>query len=158
MAHIWFLKSVPSAHRRHLLDMTLRDLERVLYFESNWVVIEPGLTTLKPNELLNEEQVSRYREEFGDGFKAASAPRPCATCSRSSISPPVERELRGEMKETRLRGRSARSIVKRLKVVEAFQEFGQQARVDDPGGDPGHSAGAASRWFRWTVAASRPRT
>ncbi len=64
VAHIWFLKSVPT-RIGVLLDMTLRDLERVLYFD-NWVVVEPGLTTLKPNELLTEEQVIRYREEFGD--------------------------------------------------------------------------------------------
>src|SRR5918911_1212899 len=64
VAHIWFLKSVPSRIGT-LLDMTLRDLERVLYFD-NWVVVEPGLTSLKQNELLTEEQVYRYKEEFGE--------------------------------------------------------------------------------------------
>ena len=54
VAHIWFLKSVPS-RIGVLLDMTLRDLERVLYFD-NWVVVEPGLTTLDRGQLLNEEQ------------------------------------------------------------------------------------------------------
>ena len=67
VAHIWFMKSVPS-RIGILLDMTLRDLGRVLYFE-NWVVVEPGLTSLKQHELLNEEQVMRHRDEFGDDFQ-----------------------------------------------------------------------------------------
>ena len=64
VAHIWFLKSLPS-RIGVLLDMTLRDLERILYFE-NFVVVEPGLTPLKRHELLSEEQVARYREEYGE--------------------------------------------------------------------------------------------
>src|ERR687897_663065 len=64
VAHIWFLKSVPT-RIGVLLDMTLRDLERVLYFDT-FIVVEPGLTPLKRHELLSEEQVMRYREEYGD--------------------------------------------------------------------------------------------
>src|SRR6187200_1713696 len=62
VAHIWFLKSVPS-RIGVLLDITLRDLERVLYFD-NYVVLEPGLTALKRHELLTDEQVQRHREEY----------------------------------------------------------------------------------------------
>ena len=69
VAHIWFLKSLPSRIGL-LLDMTLKDLERVLYFE-NYVVTEPGLTPLKQFELLSEEQYQRCVEEYGeDSFTA----------------------------------------------------------------------------------------
>src|SRR3972149_1752243 len=61
VAHIWFLKSLPSRIGL-LLDMTLKDLERVLYFE-NYIVLEPGLTTLKPLQLLSEEGYRKAREE-----------------------------------------------------------------------------------------------
>ena len=63
VAHIWFLKSLPS--RIGLLDMTLKDLERVLYFE-NFVVIEPGLTTLNKGQLLSEEEYYDAQDEYGD--------------------------------------------------------------------------------------------
>src|SRR6187401_2476438 len=69
VAHIWFLKSLPSRIGL-LLDMTLRDLERILYFE-NYVVTEPGLTPLKYRELLNEEQYLNALDEYGDdAFRA----------------------------------------------------------------------------------------
>src|ERR1700692_1348505 len=69
VAHIWFLKSLPSRIGL-LLDMGLKDLERVLYFE-NYVVIEPGLTPLKPGQLLPEEEFLKAQEEYGeDAFQA----------------------------------------------------------------------------------------
>ena len=69
VAHIWFLKSLPSRIGL-LLDMTLRDLEKILYFE-NYVVTEPGLTPLKYRELLNEEQYLNALDEYGDdAFRA----------------------------------------------------------------------------------------
>ncbi len=64
VAHIWFLKSLPSRIGL-LVDMTLRDLERILYFE-NYVVTEPGLTPLKVGQLLNEDQFAKAQEEYGD--------------------------------------------------------------------------------------------
>src|SRR6266550_1026342 len=68
-AHIWFLKSLPSRVGL-LLDMTLKDLERVLYFE-NYVVIEPGLTPLKERQLLSEDEYYRAQDEYGaDSFTA----------------------------------------------------------------------------------------
>src|SRR5574337_1331658 len=70
VAHIWFLKSLPSRIGL-LLDMTLKELERVLYFE-NYVVVEPGLTPLKRHELLSEEQFMKAQDEYGqDAFQAA---------------------------------------------------------------------------------------
>ena len=69
VAHIWFLKSLPSRIGL-LLDMTLKDLERVLYFE-NYIVTEPGTTTLQEKQLLNEEQYNQAIEEYGqDSFTA----------------------------------------------------------------------------------------
>ena len=68
VAHIWFLKSLPSRIGL-LLDMTLRDIERILYFES-YVVTDPGLTTLDQGQLLNDEQYYEAMEEFGDEFTA----------------------------------------------------------------------------------------
>src|ERR1044072_1362068 len=70
VAHIWFLKSLPSRIGL-LLDMTLKDLERVLYFE-NYIVLEPGLPPLKPLQLLSEEDYLKAQEDFGeDSFTAA---------------------------------------------------------------------------------------
>src|SRR6201995_5054702 len=70
VAHIWFLKSLPSRIGL-LLDMTLKDLERILYFE-NYVVTEPGLTPLKLRQLLSEEEYLKAQEEFGDDQFTAS--------------------------------------------------------------------------------------
>src|ERR1700723_722443 len=70
VAHIWFLKSLPSRIGL-LLDMTLKDLERILYFES-YIVLDLGLTPLKLHQLLNEEEYIKAQEEFGEqGFEAA---------------------------------------------------------------------------------------
>ena len=68
VAHIWFLKSLPSRIGL-MLDMTLREIERVLYFES-YVVTDPGLTTLEQGQLLTDEQYFEALEEFGDEFTA----------------------------------------------------------------------------------------
>ena len=70
VAHIWFLKSLPSRIGL-LLDMTLKDLERVLYFE-NYVVLEPGLTPLKMRQLLSEEEYVAAQDEYGDDAFTAS--------------------------------------------------------------------------------------
>jgi len=67
VAHIWFLKSLPSRIGL-MLDMTLREIERVLYFES-YVVTDPGLTTLEKGQLLTDEEYFESLEEFGDEFK-----------------------------------------------------------------------------------------
>ena len=64
VAHIWYLKSLPS-RLGLLMDMTLKDIERVLYFEA-FLVIEPGLTGLQKNQLLNEEELAKYQDEFGE--------------------------------------------------------------------------------------------
>ena len=122
VAHIWFLKSLPSRVGL-LLDMTLRDLERVLYFE-NYVVTEPGLTPLKLHQLLGEDDYQKAVDEHGvDSFHAGIG----AEAIRSMLSEidlETERdELRVELKETGSEAKR-KKLVKRLKIVEAFIESG----------------------------------
>jgi DNA-directed RNA polymerase subunit beta' len=79
VAHIWFLKSLPSRIGL-LLDMTLKDLERILYFES-YVVIEPGLTAAQGPPAPDRGRVLKAQDEYGeDSFTAGSAPRRSARC------------------------------------------------------------------------------
>ncbi len=124
VAHIWFLKSVPSRIGL-LLDMTLKELERVLYFESH-VVTEPGLTPLKPGELLSEEQYRQHQDEHGvDAFSAgigAEAIRAMLT----ALDLDRERErLREELGETTSEAKR-KKLVKRLKLVDAFVQSGNR--------------------------------
>ncbi len=120
VAHIWFLKSVPS-RIGVLLDMTLRDLERVLYFE-NYVVVDPGLTTLKPREALTEEQLNRARDEFGDDTFTYGIGAEAVRDLLLQLDLPREREtLRGELAETTSDAKR-KKIVKRLKMIEVFLE------------------------------------
>src|SRR3979490_2719324 len=120
VAHIWFLKSLPSRIGL-LLDMTLKDLERVLYFE-NYVIIEPGLTPLKQHQLLNEEEYMKAQDEYGeDQFTAAIGAEALRTML-SAIDLEEEREkVRQELRDTNSEARR-KKLVKRLKLVEAFVE------------------------------------
>jgi len=122
VAHIWFLKSLPSRIGL-LLDMTLKDLERVLYFE-NWVVVEPGLTALKPRELLTEEQFFRAQEEYGDDSFQALIGAEALKLMLQDIDLETEiKSLRYDLKETNSEAKR-KKLVKRLKLVEAFIESG----------------------------------
>ncbi len=116
-AHIWFLKSLPSRIGL-LLDMTLRDIERVLYFES-YVVINPGMTTLEKGQLLNDEQYFEALEEFGDDFDA----RMGAEAVRELLMDiDLEHEitsLREEIPQTNSETK-IKKLSKRLKLMEAF--------------------------------------
>ena len=120
VAHIWFLKSLPSRIGL-LLDMTLKELERVLYFE-NYVVVEPGLTPLKRHELLSEEQYMKAQDEYGqDAFQAAIGAEAIRDML-SVIDLKAERDtMRGELKETTSDAKR-KKLVKRLKLIEAFVE------------------------------------
>ena len=124
VAHIWFLKSVPS-RIGVLLDMTLRDLERVLYFE-NYVVVEPGMTTLKPRELLSEEQLNRAKDEFGDDTFTYGIGAEAVRDLLMQLDMPTEREhLRAELTETTSEAKR-KKIVKRLKMIETFLDSGNK--------------------------------
>jgi DNA-directed RNA polymerase subunit beta' len=118
VAHIWFLKSLPSRIGL-LLDMTLKDLERILYFE-NYVVIEPGLTPLKQHQLLSEEDYLKAQDEYGDDQFTASIGAEALRTMLSAIDLAEEKErLRGELRDTNSEARR-KKLVKRLKLVEAF--------------------------------------
>ncbi|WP_438765980.1 DNA-directed RNA polymerase subunit beta' [Kushneria sp. TE3] len=121
VAHIWFLKSLPSRIGM-LLDMTLRDIERVLYFES-FVVIDPGMTTLERGQLLNDEQYFEALEEFGDDFDARmGAEAVQALLSDIDLGEEIER-LREEIPQTNS-DTKIKKLSKRLKLLEAFYRSG----------------------------------
>lgn len=124
VAHIWFLKSLPSRIGL-LVDIMLKDLESVLYFEK-YIVIEPGLTPLKVNELLTEEQYQRAVEEYGeDSFRAGIGAEALKEIL-SAIDLEQEAEtIRAELRSTSSEARR-KKLVKRLKLVEAFLESGSK--------------------------------
>src|SRR6516165_4039393 len=120
VAHIWFLKSLPSRIGL-LLDMTLKDLERILYFEY-YVVIEPGLTPLQDRQLLSEDEYLKAQDEYGDDQFTASIGAESLRTMLSAIDLAEEKErLRRELWETSSEARR-KKLVKRLKLVEAFIE------------------------------------
>ena len=124
VAHIWFLKSLPSRIGL-LLDMTLRDLERVLYFE-NYVVIDPGLTDLTEGQMMTEEEFMDAQDAFGgDAFQAnigAEAIR--EMLAKIDLESEAE-HLRAELAEA-TGELKPKKIIKRLKVVESFLESGNR--------------------------------
>ncbi len=125
VAHIWFLKSLPSRIGL-LVDMTLKDLERVLYFE-NFVVLEPGLTPLKMRQLLNEEEYLKAQDEYGEDSFTAGIGAEAIRDMLSAIELETEREnLRDELKETNSEAKR-KKFVKRLKLIEAFIDSGTRA-------------------------------
>jgi DNA-directed RNA polymerase subunit beta' len=124
VAHIWFLKSLPSRIGL-LLDMTLKDLERVLYFE-NFVVVEPGLTPLKMHQLLSEEQYINAQDEFGEDAFGAAIGAEAMRKMLGNLDLEREREnMRTELRETNSEAKR-KKLVKRLKLVEAFIESGSR--------------------------------
>ena len=121
VAHIWFLKSLPS-RLGMVLDMTLRDIERVLYFEA-YVVTEPGMTPMARCQLLTEDDYLAKLEEYGDEFKAAMGAEGVRELLRAiDLNGEVER-LRAELSKT-TSDTKLKKISKRLKVLEAFQRSG----------------------------------
>ena len=124
VAHIWFLKSLPS--RISLtVDMKLKEVERVLYFE-NFIVIEPGLTSLKKNQLLNEEELTKYQDEYGEEAFTAGIGAEAILEILKSINLKEERALLiNIINETKSKVAEERSI-KRLKLIESFIETGNK--------------------------------
>ena len=148
VAHIWFLKSLPSRIGL-LLDMQLKQLERVLYFES-YIVTEPGLTPLEKFQLLTEDELLEAQDEYGEDAFSAGIGAEAVKFMLMDLDLEQERQdLLTELEETKSTLKP-KKIIKRLKVVESFIEFGQPPRMDDPRGDPGDSARAApagaARW------------
>ncbi len=121
VAHIWFLKSLPS-RMGMVLDIPLRDIERVLYFEA-YCVVDPGMTPLKRGQLLTEEEFITQTEEHGDDFKAMmGAEAISALLANIDIDSEVE-QLREELNETTSEAK-IKKFAKRLKVLEGFQRSG----------------------------------
>ena len=117
-AHIWFLKSLPS-RLGLVLDMTLRDIERVLYFEA-YVVTDPGLTPLKRCQLLTEDDYLAKMEEFGDDFSASMGAEGVRSLLRSlDLNKQID-ELHKELKATSS-DTKIKKFAKRLKVLEGFK-------------------------------------
>src|SRR5947208_632521 len=123
VAHIWFLKSLPSRIGL-MLDMTLKDLERVLYFE-NYVVLEPGLTPLKERQLLTEEEYFKAQDEYGaDSFTAKIGAEAIRDLLMAIDLEQLRDQLPKDISETSGVGEKPKKMVKRLKLVEAFMESG----------------------------------
>ena len=121
VSHIWFLKSLPS-RLGMVLDMTLRDIERVLYFEA-YVVIEPGMTPLKRCQIMTEDDFYAKTEEHGDEFRALMGAEGIRELLQSlDIEGDVER-LRADLQATSSDAK-IKKIAKRLKILEAFQRSG----------------------------------
>ena len=124
VAHIWFLKSLPSRIGL-LLDMTLKDLERILYFEY-YVVLEPGLTPLKDRQLLSEEEYLKAQEEFGaDSFTATIGAEAIREMLKALDLDKMQAELRAGILETDSDIKK-KKIAKRLKLIEAFIASGNK--------------------------------
>ena len=120
-AHIWFLKSLPS-RLGMVLDMTLRDIERVLYFEA-FVVVDAGLTTLKRGQLMTEDDYAAKVDELGEDFRALMGAEAIRELLRSIH---IDREVETLRRELEQTGSEAKikKFAKRLKVLEGFQRSG----------------------------------
>ncbi|MCX7901131.1 MAG: DNA-directed RNA polymerase subunit beta', partial [Burkholderiaceae bacterium] len=121
VAHIWFLKSLPS-RMGMVLDMTLRDIERVLYFEA-YVVVDPGFTPLKRGQLMSEDDFIAKTEEYGDEFRAMMGAEAIRELLRTID---IDREIETLRKELAETGSEAKikKYAKRLKTLEGFQRSG----------------------------------
>ncbi|MEA3274951.1 MAG: DNA-directed RNA polymerase subunit beta' [Pseudomonadota bacterium] len=123
VAHIWFLKSLPSRIGL-LLDMTLRDIERILYFES-FVVVDPGMTPLERGQLLTDEQYLEALEENGDEFDARMGAEAVYELLRTMDLPAEVRRMREDIEGTNSETK-IKKLTKRLKLAESLQESGNR--------------------------------
>ncbi|MCE9633248.1 MAG: DNA-directed RNA polymerase subunit beta' [Methylophilales bacterium] len=121
VAHIWFLKSLPS-RLGMVLDIALRDIERVLYFEA-YMVVNPGMTPLTRGQLLSEEDYLAKVEEYGDEFSASMGAEGVRELLRTMDGHSEIENLRKDLSETGSEAK-IKKIAKRLKVLEAFQKSG----------------------------------
>ena len=119
VSHVWFFKGLPS-RIGHLLDISLRDLERILYFEA-YVVIDPGDGEFKPNELLTEEQFRKARADYGPKFRAQMGAEAIKELLKRSDIEELAVELRDRMR-TETSVQKKLKVAKRLKVVGSFRK------------------------------------
>ena len=124
VAHIWFLKSLPSRIGM-LLDMTLKDLERILYFEY-YVVLEPGLTPLQDRQLLSEEDYLKAQDEYGaDSFTALIGAEAIREMLKGMDLEKIAADLRQEIIESKSELKP-KKLAKRVKLIEAFMQSGNK--------------------------------
>ncbi|MBW2062251.1 MAG: DNA-directed RNA polymerase subunit beta' [Deltaproteobacteria bacterium] len=123
VAHIWFLKSLPSKVG-NLLDMTLKELEKVLYFES-YIVVDRKETSLTNGQVISEEHYRQAREEYGDNFQAGIGAEAIKTLLADIKLDELSAQLRQDMTETASEAKR-KKLSKRLKVVEAFRDSGNR--------------------------------
>ncbi|HJL92780.1 MAG TPA: DNA-directed RNA polymerase subunit beta' [Woeseiaceae bacterium] len=123
VAHIWFLKSLPSRIGL-MLDMTLREIERVLYFEA-FVVVEPGMTPLEKGQLMTDEMYLEAVEQYGDEFEAAMGAEAVSALLSSFDLQTEMLQVREDMAATKSETKIKR-LTKRLKLLESFAESGNK--------------------------------
>ncbi|MGQ9646166.1 MAG: DNA-directed RNA polymerase subunit beta' [Thermodesulfobacteriota bacterium] len=123
VAHIWFLKSIPSKIGI-LADMTLRELERILYFEA-YLVLDGKETPLKRGEILSEDRYREAREKYGDDFVVSQGAEAVRELLKGTDVKELSKKLRTEMKETTSEAKKKR-LAKRLKIIESFLESGNK--------------------------------
>ncbi|MCX7914446.1 MAG: DNA-directed RNA polymerase subunit beta', partial [Thermodesulfovibrionales bacterium] len=123
VAHVWFLRGVPSRIGT-LLDMTIRQLEKVLYFEE-YVVIDSGDTPLKNKQLLSEEEYRKYLNDYGNRFSAGMGAEAIRELLKRVDLEALSRELKGKIEAASSVGMK-RKLTKRLKIVEAFIKSGNK--------------------------------
>ncbi|MGA9755321.1 MAG: DNA-directed RNA polymerase subunit beta' [Desulfobaccales bacterium] len=123
VVHIWFLKSLPSKIG-NLLDLTLKELEKILYFEA-YVVVDGGDTPLTKGMLLSEEKYRQSREEYGDGFKAGMGAEAIRAMLKVVELDHLSLTVRQEMLKTSSDAKQ-KKLGKRLKIIDSFRESGQR--------------------------------
>ncbi|HEY5765516.1 MAG TPA: DNA-directed RNA polymerase subunit beta', partial [Candidatus Deferrimicrobiaceae bacterium] len=123
VAHIWFLKSLPSRIAT-LLDMPMKEIEAVIYFEK-FIVLDPGKTDLQKMEILTEVRYREKKEEFGEGFQAGLGAEAVLALMKDLDLEKLSEELRREMADTASEAKK-KKISKRLRIVEAFRDSGQR--------------------------------
>ena len=121
VAHIWFLKSLPSRIGL-MVDLTLKELEKILYFES-YVVLDPGVTDLKLFQLLTEDQFVAKQDEFGEEFEVGIGAEAIKKVLHGIDTDAEKVKLRADLKDTTSEAKR-KKLVKRLKLIEAFSESG----------------------------------
>jgi DNA-directed RNA polymerase subunit beta' len=123
VAHIWFLKSLPSRIAT-ILDMPMKEIEAVIYFEK-FIVIDPGKSDLEKLEVLSEAKFREKKEEFGDSFQAGLGAEAILALLSELDLDKLSEQLRREMTDTASEAKK-KKISKRLKIVEAFRDSGQR--------------------------------
>jgi DNA-directed RNA polymerase subunit beta' len=123
VSHVWFFKGLPS-RIGNLLDMSLRELEQILYFEK-YVVIDPGETPIPEKELLSEEKYREYRQEYGDRFRAGMGAEAIREMLQSLDIEQLAAQLKVEVADATSTQRK-KKLAKRLRLVEAFRKSGNR--------------------------------